>query len=431
MNLFSNSLYSYSFPFLPYFPFLPSFNIFILIFFIIIILFFAYIRIRFPFWALQPVFHIYDIGYLVFPPGIIRQELPEKNKFTNFKNIETFLYSDLLSYKKTKFVHFIRNHYLNIKGQEDNIFSPKSQNIIPYFQNHNDKCFFSFYRIQELVTDIKTGTIEEHEKMIGVMTSRPIHISILKDFKLNHMDAYYVDYLCVHKNHRKQNIAPQLIQTHEYHQRHRNKKIFVSLFKREGVLTGIVPLCVYKTYGFSVKKWTKPPDLPAFYTLLEINEQNFSHLHDFMKQKMNKNSNTFQFDIMIFPEVSNIIELMKTKNLFIYTILTSTNEIAAAYFYKKSCVFIEKDLEILTCIGSIYGENVNKEIFIHGFKTTFWKIAEKHRFGFAAIENISHNYIIIHNLMKKTKPEVISPTAYFFYNFAYPTFSSNKSFILI
>jgi len=379
---------------------------------------------------------------LIFPPGIIRQELPEKNKFTNFKDIETFTYTDLLSYKKTKFIHFIRNHYLNNqdlgqsksknkrKGQEDNIFSPKSENILPYFQHHFDKCFLSFYHIQELVTELKTGSIEEHSKMIGVMTSRPIHISIFKDGILNRMDAYYVDYLCVHKNHRKQNIAPQMIQTHEYNQRHRNKKIVVSLFKREGVLTGIVPLCVYKTYGFSVKKWTKPPDLPAFYTLLEINAQNFSHLHDFIKEQTNT------FDIMIFPEVSNILELLKTKNLFIYVVLTSTKEIIAAYFYKKSCVFIEKDLEILTCIGSIsnfnfYSEKVNEEIFIHGFKTSFWKIAEKHRFGFAAIENISHNYIIIHNLMKKTNPMVISPTAYFFYNFAYPTFPSNKTFILL
>ena len=422
----------------------PSFNIsfiytFIVIFFILILLFFAYIRIRFPFWALQPVFHIYDIGYLIFPPGIIHQELPEKNKFTNFKDIETFTYTDLLPYKKTKFIHFIRNHYFNNqnqykskdkdKVQEENIFLPKSENILPYFQHHFDKCFLSFYHIKELVTDVKTDTIEEHSKMIGVMTSRPIHISIYKDDILNRMDAYYVDYLCVHKKYRKQNIAPQMIQTHEYNQRHRNKKIVVSLFKREGVLTGIVPLCVYKTYGFSVKKWTKPPDLPAFYTLLEINPQNFSHLHDFIKEQMNPNSNTF--DIMIFSEISNIIELLKTKNIFIYVVLTHTKEIIAAYFYKKSCVFIEKDLEILTCIGSISCKKVNEEIFIHGFKTSFWKIAEKHRFGFAAIENISHNYIIIHNLMKKTKPMVISPTAYFFYNFAYPTFPSNKSFILL
>jgi len=105
-------------------------------------------------------------------------------------------------------------------------------------------------------------------------------------------------------------------------------------------------------------------------------------------------------------------------------------EIQCAYFFKKSCVFVEKDLEVLTCIGSI-NNSLNIEMFIHGFKLSFWKIAEKNNFGFAAIENISHNYILIHNLIKKTKPTVISPTAYFFYNFSYPTFSSTKTFILL
>ena len=51
-------------------------------------------------------------------------------------------------------------------------------------------------------------------------------------------------------------------------------------------------------------------------------------------------------------------------------------------------------------------------------------------FGFAAIENISHNNIIIQNIKLKTQPLIISPTAYFFYNFAYPTFKSNKVFII-
>ena len=135
------------------------------------------------------------------------------------------------------------------------------------------------------------------------------------------------------------------------------------------------------------------------------------------------------FEICIHTEFGNIIELLKTKNSFIY-VLMKQQEIQCAYFYKKSCVFVEKDLEVLTCIGSIQNSS-NSEMFIHGFKLSFWKIAEKNNFGFAAIENISHNHIIIHNLMKKTKPSVISPSAYFFYNFAYPTFSSNKTWILL
>jgi hypothetical protein len=69
-------------------------------------------------------------------------------------------------------------------------------------------------------------------------------------------------------------------------------------------------------------------------------------------------------------------------------------------------------------------------IFIHGYKIIFWKIAEKYNFGYAAIENVSHNYIIINNIMLKTKPHVISPTAYFFYNFAYNRFKPEKTLII-
>ena len=71
-----------------------------------------------------------------------------------------------------------------------------------------------------------------------------------------------------------------------------------------------------------------------------------------------------------------------------------------------------------------------ENIFIQGFKVIFWKIAAENYFGFASIENISHNNIIINNLLIKTKPLVISPTAYFFYNFAYPTFNATKVLII-
>jgi hypothetical protein len=221
--------------------------------------------------------------------------------------------------------------------------------------------------------------------------------------------------------YRKKGIAPQIIQTHEYNQRHLNKNVVVSLFKREDELTGIVPLCVYSTYGFSVNKWTKPPELHALYKLLEINSQNFHFLFDFIK------NNSKKFGIVINAEVTNIIELIKTKNIFIYVILLD-DEIICAYFYRKSCTFIEKNMEVLSCFASI--NNTDNNTFIQGFKISFWKIAAENFFGFSAIEEISHNHIIIDNLKIKTAPLVISPTAYFFYNFAYPTFPSDKVLII-
>jgi hypothetical protein len=396
----------------------------LLIFSLIVIFILGYIRVKFGFWALQPVFHVYNLTYFIWPPGIINHDLPETNKFTNFKNIETIVYSELSDLKINKFVNFVKIHYLQNK---ENTYSPKKKNIIPYFNSHNSKSFFSFYTEDTLFHDLKKGTMIEDKKLIGIITGRPVHITINSKNNTNNtnngkFDAYCVDYLCVDKSYRKKGIAQQLIQTHHYNQSHINKNIVVSLFKREDELTGIVPLCVYSTYGFHVKKWTKPLDLHSMYTILEISEQNFHFLLDFIKIN-NKN-----FDIIINSDISNIIELIKTKNIFVYVILIN-DEIISAYFYRKSCTFVEKGLEVLSCFASINNCD-SEEIFISGFKISFWKTAEKNKFGFAAIENISHNNIIINNLILKTNPLVVSPTAYFFYNFAYNTFKAEKVLII-
>jgi len=385
---------------------------------LIIFLIYIYIRIKYGFWVIQPVFHVYDYGYMLHPPGIINDRLPEKNKYTNFKNVETIVYEQVSEIKLKRFINLIRLHYLRNK---DNIFSPQSENIVPYFYGHNAKSFVTFYNEDEFMIDLKKGTTINDAKIIGAMTSRPTHVCINNGDETANFDAYYIDYLCVDRLCRKKGIAQQIIQTHHYNQSHINKNIVVSIFKREDELTGIVPLCVYSTYGFNVSTWTKPVHLEAMYNLVEINPQNFHFLFDFIK------TNSSKFDITINTSISNIIELIKTKNIFVYVIIVDDN-ITCAYFYRKSCVQIEKGMEVLSCFASICC--CEHSIFVQGFKISFWKIASENLFGFAAIENISDNNIIINNLILKTKPLIISPTAYFFYNFAYPTFKPEKVFII-
>ena len=152
------------------------------------------------------------------------------------------------------------------------------------------------------------------------------------------------------------------------------------------------------------------------------NNKNVNYfLYDFIKLNNDK------FDLIINTEITNIIELIKTKNIFVYVIILDDN-IICAYFFRNSCIQIEKDIEVLSCFASI--KNCDDNIFIQGFKISFWKIAAENHFGFSAVENISHNNIIINNLSIKTHPMIISPTAYFFYNFAYHTFQSNNILII-
>ena len=53
---------------------------------IIYLLFFAFIKLHFRFWSVQPVFHLYNLFYWVWPCGIIdTMDNHQKQNFMNAK----------------------------------------------------------------------------------------------------------------------------------------------------------------------------------------------------------------------------------------------------------------------------------------------------------------------------------------------------------
>jgi hypothetical protein len=391
-----------------------------------IILFFVYIRLKYKFWALQPVFHFYDLYYWVINVGIIRKELPEKNRYVNLKKITTKTFEGIDERRLKQLVLLIRLNYLR---NGENKYAPKRENIVPYFVGHNAKTYWSYFTEPDLLIDNKTGKTIEETLIVAVITSRPLHVKINNKRKDAIFDVYYVDYLCVNKGWRKKNIAPQMIQTHEYNQSHNNRKICVSLFKREEELTGIIPLTVYKTYCFNMANWGQPEQLDARITLLSGDKQNIYYLYTLINEPIINTMNN-KWDITIYPEISNLMELVSTKNLFIKMLVIDGN-IEAAYIFRKTCTFIEKDKEIISCIASINGPTLSRDKFINGFKMALWSIIKEHRnFGYLVIEDISDNTCIINNICVKTHPLVVSPSAYFFYNFAYSPFKSERCLII-
>jgi len=391
-----------------------------------IVSFFIYVRLKFKFWALQPVFHFYDIHYWFINIGVINHYLPEKNRYVNLKKIKTKTYDQIDELTKKQAITLIQLNYLQNK---ENKFFPKSENILPYFIGHSTNTFWSYFIEPEILIDNKSSKTIEEDKIISVMTSRPLHVIINSGRNDAKFDVYYVDYLCVNKNWRKKNIAPQMIQTHEYVQSHNNRNICVSLFKREEELTGIIPLTVYKTYCFNMINWGIPIVLEPRITLLTCDKQNMYYLYTFIND-ISKNKTTKIWDIIIYPDISNLIELVKTNNLFIKMLVVDGN-IVAVYIFRKTCIFIEKDKEIISCICSINGSVLTNDEFIKGFKISLWSIIKEHNnFKYLTIEDISDNTCIINNICIKTHPIVVSPMAYFFYNFAYSPFKPEKCLII-
>lgn len=375
------------------------------IFAIIILIYLSiklYINKKFGFWAYQPVFHYYNLVYWLFPCGIINKELPKTNKFCNFLNIKTNEFSEREKKEIDTITSFITENYYN-NDQAKYILD--SNTFSSYFIGNNGKTFISTYY--------------DNFDLKGVMTSRPINITIdNKSFKV-----YYVDYLCIDKLSRKKGYAPQIIQTHEYFHCHKNKKVQISLFKREGELTGIVPLVKYNTYQFLIKSLKQKKFIDSNIKLIQINKQTINLFINFMFEIKNK------FDCLILPDITNILNLVNNETFIIYGLICDLKLISCYIFRDSNMHYYEdKPKKAIDLFCSI--NNSTNEIFIKGFIMSIYKIY-KNIYDYITIENISDSNIILDEFFNnKIQTTIISPTAYFLYNYVKKPINPNKCVII-
>ena len=159
--------------------------------------------------------------------------------------------------------NFIKAHYLRAHDAE---YLPTRGNIMEYMKATHHDSFISTYSEPKMLFS-RTDPTASVSDILAVITARPLYITLKG---INTFPVYYVDNLCVHSDHRKKGIAPQLIQTHYYNLRRQNSKIQTCLFKREGDLTAIVPLTTFETYGYDISS-LKEEKLPhASMNVIEI-----------------------------------------------------------------------------------------------------------------------------------------------------------------
>jgi len=337
----------------------------------LIIILYIWIKIRFQFWSRQPVFHIYNIYYWFFYQGIIQKELPEKNKFYAY-NYQTDKYIS-----KDSLVEFIGKHFLN---RPDIVYKPTIEAMTSLFKQSIHPLITTYYKDNQLV---------------GCITARQLTISLNKHTKYTKIPCYYIDFLCVHNDYRKQNIAPTLIQTHEYNQREKTN-VLVSLFKREGKLNVIVPLVLYKTYGYVIYKWKQ-----------EIITQSVS-----AQQLIYIISRLNYLECKIIPNLPTLIDLVKSKVLILW-IVGNIDNIAALYIFRDTQT-IYRNKTCVECLGS-YNFTLSHDIFLKGFISCL----SKSIYGFVFVENLGDNNIINQLLGQYHTPSTICPMAYYLYNYVH------------
>ena len=396
---------------------------FIFLFIILFLLIRAYLRIKHRFWSIQPVIHSYDVFKLFYKSGIIKKELPEINKYCDFINLKTFEYSKILLSQQKNIHNFVCKNYL--VNHEYSEYSPTFSFFESCFIGHNGPSFITLYsenynsnKTLNLIND-KTA---ENIDIDGIITARPVNLTIKN---LTKIPVYYIDFLCVNKHKRKKGIASKLIQTHEYNQRHLNKNVSVSLFKREGELVGIVPLVVFKNnfYKITTELTLLPSQTFTQIKYFFINKVNFYLFINFLIEFY------YLFDCVAVVEPSNILKLIEAGHLFIVVGLLD-GKIISSFIFKDFNITYKSEKMIELCSSLINPEYLKyiTELFSNSISLLNKKIIAK----YLNIETLSNSGLLIQSFEKNNIfPIISSSSAYFLYNYSLSPILPEKCLILI
>ncbi len=425
-------------------------GIIIILIIVFILGLFAYIRLRYPFWSIQPVYHIYDVRWFGSNAPIVTLRMGDAviSKYTDKVHVLTKPFLDMTPEKIDEMIDLLQCHYI---GSEHILNVMDRDTMTQYLTGHTYPAYVSLYLEDQLVLHSKTnildtepepiGSISSTSKIvnqpmvIGSMTSRPVRIFV--GHNMTEETTYFWDFICDHRNFKSRHISRYLIQTHLHKQQFASSEIKTGIFRKEAILCdGIVPLVKYNMSTFLLQK-IRPPKLPAHFTVVRILNENVDILSDFLYglthlgQQVRTQSTAF-FSFCAFPELGSLITLVKQQIWYVYA-LKRGEHIYGMYFFKDSKTIYEdvhhgKDYsgKQIECIASVCNMELNMHnLFfmgvLHALRditkySSSTKIKSGGNFRIITFSHLGHNHLLLEKWRWKYTPLFEIPCAYYAYN---------------
>jgi len=405
-------------------------------FFITCIILFLVIKIKYPFWNLQPVFHIYDYWrYFYWTPFIVYRYLPVKTRFCDFDQIQTTPYLECSHKDKTDLVDLLQCYYL---PSERILHTINADYVHSYMTGHNEPAYISLFKEKHYNRVDISGNMDIvlSEIPIGAITSRPIKVFFrptLTEYAYTESLIYYMDFLCVHRDKDIKGISRKLLQTHEYNQRKKNPNSLVSLIKKEiDLFDGVIPCVSFYTTTYYLRN-IHFPALPPHFQVFRVLKENLDVLADFLYIQTHSDfkHTPCLFDFCVIPDLGSIITLIETELLYVYC-LKSADQVYGLYFIKDlKTQFEDVEGETLNCIASVSNSS-SADLFYLGFLHSLQHIIKgKKNYKMLLFEEIGHNVSLLENWRRRHTPIFKNQTAYYLFNYIYPRAPLNPERCLV
>jgi hypothetical protein len=380
---------------------------------------FAYIKLRYPFWNLQPVYHTYDFwrGFWREPFFIYKKAI--STKFVDIQAIDTIAYEDLTEDQRKAVINILQCYYL---PSENTNFMFHLENLESYMVAHLSTSYISLYNRVSFIPN--NGSVIKDS--LGCITSRSGSL-IIGNWKT---PIYFIDFIAMHRD------APllywrKLLQTHLYKQQLKTPEIMGSIMKKEGEpYDGVVPFIqtTSSLYEIAHLIYEKKSEiaLPEHFILIDFHKGNIDLLFDFLEGYQKR------FAVFCMTDKPALLRMIEHKILFVYGI-KNVDEIFAIYIFRDLRTVTEEKGDpkgLLQLVGSISNSS-SADLFYRGFQLSLRSVIKRAPvFGLLTIEDISHNGILYDRIGRLSI--AANPMGYYLYNIVCPgsPFYGSQSFVL-
>ena len=399
---------------------------------------FIFIKLRYPFWNLQPVYHPYDIWRkLAVRPCVIDERIPRRNKYSTIPTkVKTYSYYDMVdqSDETNNIIHEIVNllqcYYISSEHVLHTIHVDYLKTLMT---GHLHEPFISIY------SDYYYHSIEgTSHPVVACLLARPATIILCNFSTQIKVPIYFWDYICVHRDH-KSTILRSVIQTHEYNQRCKNLNVSVSLFKKEGTLSrGIVPLIQYSSHTYILEYFQhsiqpslkRIHTLPPHFVIVQITKENIDIYLDHIESIIF----TRQYNFMITTSPANVLELIRSNIIYIYMLMCK-KDVYGCYIFRDAKMIRENDTnqgeKVVHAIVSMKSSFCDKSLFYLGFIHSLYHLRQKDRYDIITMEMMG-DQSVIYEYWKENQCELYKiDCAWYIYNYLYPQSPQSTGIIIL
>jgi len=394
---------------------------------IIYLVVYATIKIKYPFWNNQPVYHTYDFWRAWWSePFFIYKYRPIKTKFYNPFCVQTLPYLETTSDQKSQVLDLLRSNYIS---NDRILLTLQEKDLDAACAGHLDTPYISFYvdkkfkRIAPKVLE----SLENQDNISGLILSNSINIYVQsspQDKTYSEIPMYFMDFLCVHREldpSKKTRMIRELFQTHEFKQRLYQPAVLGSLFKREiDLLEGIVPLVQYTSYVYYLRDLGFRA-LPPHFHVVQITAETMDLFADFMFVQTHLDlEKSNHLTLLSMTNLGNYVETIKQNTTYVFC-LKRGEHVYAIYFFKDAKMCYE-DLEgdTLQCYGS-FCNTESLSVFYLGFLHALHQIVKKYpNFKLMMWENLGDSVLLHQKWREKNTPIFENKAAYYTFNWVHP-----------